>query len=156
MVYAAQNAPERIHMLFTVPCGEIQMELNSSEPPGRQAWTHVEIAAETVCYLICTIDNEAPSPRWFLVAALGTLIDFLNDNETYGKVASIRCISSKSPGAVEPRSFAVRGWECGVVMYPENGPEFTHRLGLRSPCDADVVTPHQPNTEVRPQPGDER
>ena len=143
-------------MLFTVPCDEIQIDVNSSEPPGRQAWTHVEIAAETVCYLICTVGNEAPVTRWFLVATLGALLDFLNDNEIYGKVASIRCISPKFPGAVEPRSFKVRGWECGVVMYPENGPEYTHRLGLRSPCDADVVNPHQPIQKSAPNPGDER
>lgn len=142
-------------MLFTVPCDEIQIEVDSSEPPGLQAWTHVEIASETACYLICTVGDEGPSSRWFLVATPGALLDFLNNKETYGKVTSIRHISPKSPGAVDPRSFRVRSWECGVVMYPENGPALTHRLGLRSPCDADAVVPHQPDIEVCPLPGDE-
>ena len=135
-------------MIFTDHRDEI--EFKASEFSGMQAWKHVEIAPGCDCYLICTVNDEGASPQWYLVATARALLEFLDGNETYGKVASICQIGSKGPDAVEPRIIRVGGWESGVVIYPENSPPFAQSLGTQSPCGAHTDTLHQSDTKVRP------
>ena len=141
-------------MILTDPRDEI--EIKPSEFSGMRAWKHVEIAPACDCYLICTVNDEGSSTQWYLVATPRALLEFLDGNETHGKVASICQIGPKGPGAVEPRVIRIGGWESGVVIYPENGPPFAHSVGSQSPCGAHTDTLHQPDTEVRPGPGDGR
>ena len=127
-----------------------EVEIKASEfSATQQAWKHVEIAPGCACYLICTVDERA-STQWFLVATPKALLEFLDGNETYGKVASICQISPKELGAVEPKIIRVGGWESGVVIYPENSLPFAHSLGSQSPCGAHTDTLHQSDAEVRP------